>query len=219
MLTIKDINNMQFEQTRPGYSPQEVDNFLKEITADITKYQRDRDEAEKKIQVLVESVRQYKDDEDALKDALIGAQKQGRAVINEAQLTANRILAEATAKAQSIVGNTQNQITKEKECLIRMQKEVSEFKSNLLAMYKAHLESITSIPDYDDDEEIEEQAEQKSEVTAEKAPAQDLQPEQTVQNAQPVEPSINFEKRSYPFSDENSRAENKFSDLKFGQNK
>ena len=31
MLSVKDINNKRFEQARPGYKPEEVDDFLREI--------------------------------------------------------------------------------------------------------------------------------------------------------------------------------------------
>lgn len=140
MLTAKDINNKKFEQTRPGYKPEEVDDFLREIALQITQMQKDKEEVEKKIEVLVESVREYKKDEDALKDALIGAQKQGRAVVQEAHENADKIIAEAHIKAEEIIGNTRVQLEKEKHCLSKMQQEVSDFKQNLLTMYKAHLE-------------------------------------------------------------------------------
>ena len=124
MLTAKDINNKRFEQTRPGYKPEEVDDFLREIAAQLTKMQKEREEDEKKIEVLVESVREYKKDEEALKDALIGAQKQSRAVLQEARENADKILAEAHAKADGIIGNTRVQLEKEKHCLAKMQQEV-----------------------------------------------------------------------------------------------
>ena len=156
MITAKDINNKRFEQARPGYSPAEVDDFLRDLAKEVSKYQKEKEEFEKKIEILVESVREYKKDEEALKDALIGAQKQGRAVISEAQQKAEVILANATEKAGDIIGSTKSQLDKEKRNLAKMQKEVSKFKSELLAMYKLHLEQITSIPDYDDDDAEEE---------------------------------------------------------------
>jgi len=123
MLSVKDINNKRFEQARPGYKPEEVDDFLREIANQITQYQKDKEETEKKMAVLVESIREYKKDEDALKDALIGAQKQGRAVIAEAQEQADKIIADAKAKAEEIIGSTRVQLEKEKRCLVKMKQE------------------------------------------------------------------------------------------------
>ena len=226
MLSAKEINTRRFEQTKPGYSPEEVDSFLREIAADIVKYQKEKEESEKKIEVLVESVREYKKDEDALKDALIGAQKQGRAVISEAQMNANRIMSEANSKADEIVGSVKVQLNKEKQCLARMQQEVSDFKSNLLAMYKSHLESITSIPDYSEDEE--DNAAESEETPAERfipravneAPATSSVPSlDSFSSEKNIDNAPRYEKRPYPFSDAAAgRSENSFSDLKFGQN-
>lgn len=225
MLSVKDINNKRFEQARPGYKPEEVDDFLREIAHQITQYQRDKEETEKKIAVLVESVREYKKDEDALKDALIGAQKQGRAVIAEAQEQADKIIAEARVKAEEIIGSTKVQLEKEKRCLIKMQQEVSDFKANLLNMYKQHLEQITAIPDYDDDDEDEEIAEEVAEAIQE-AEQEEAAPQTAAQDMEAtkiLDNPFKSEKTSFPFDNavasSAARNENKFGDLKFGQNK
>ena len=228
MLSVKDINNKRFEQARPGYNTEEVDDFLRQIANDIAQYQREKEEAEKKIAVLVESVRGYKNDEEALKDALIGAQKQGRIVISEAQEKANKILSEAQAKSEEIIGSTKVQLEKEKSCLVRMQQEVSDFKANLLNMYKQHLEQITSIPDYEGDESDEEETPVQAEAeptpaapVQEKAP--EPQPEQNMEATRVMENPYRQERPASPFGETavpgSVRPENKFGDLKFGQNK
>lgn len=246
MLSVKDINNKRFEQARPGYKTEEVDDFLREIARDIERYQRDKEESEKKIAVLVESVREYKKDEEALKDALISAQKQSRTIIADAQVQADKILSEARAKAGEIIGSTKVQLEKEKRCLVKMQQEVSDFKANLLNMYKQHLEQITSIPDYEDDSE-ESREPASASAHAAKAPAQasapvpapapaPVQSEEPQLNAQPQPVQHDFEatrvmdnpyrqeKTSYPFDDPipagtSKNTESKFGELKFGHNK
>ncbi|MCM1024388.1 MAG: DivIVA domain-containing protein [Prevotella sp.] len=239
MLSVKDINNRRFEQARPGYKTEEVDDFLREIARDIERYQRDKEEAEKKIAVLVESVREYKKDEEALKDALISAQKQSRAVIADAQAQAEKILSDARAKAGEIIGGTKVQLEKEKRCLVKMQQEVSDFKASLLNMYKQHLEQITAIPEYEEEQE-EAPAPAAAAPTPTPmpapAPAQSepahAQPQQRV--PQPAQRDIEAtkvmdnpyrqEKPAYPFDDPipagmSKTAESKFGELKFGQNK
>jgi len=224
MLTAKDVNNKKFEQTRPGYKPEEVDDFLREIALQITQMQKDKEEVEKKIEVLVESVREYKKDEEALKDALIGAQKQGRAVIQEARDNADKIIAEAHVKADEIIGNTRVQLEKEKHCLAKMQQEVSDFKQSLLTMYKSHLEQITAIPEFDEDDEEEYTAQPTA------VPEQRPAPMPPVQESAPVNmeatrvvdtSSVKKDKASAAFSFDTPQpsGENKFGNLKFGQNK
>ena len=223
MLSVKDINNKRFEQTRPGYKPEEVDDFLREIANQITQYQKDKDETEKKMAVLVESIREYKKDEDALKDALIGAQKQGRAVVAEAQEQADKIIADAKAKAEEIIGSTRVQLEKEKRCLVKMKQEVSDFKADLLNMYKKHLEQITAIPDYEEEEPeqavetpVEETPVVTEEVVAPQPEPQDMEATKILDNP------FKTERSSFPFDNavaNASKTENKFGDLKFGQNK
>lgn len=221
MLTAKDINNKKFEQTRPGYKPEEVDDFLREIALQITQMQKDKEEVEKKIEVLVESVREYKKDEDALKDALIGAQKQGRAVVQEAHENADKIIAEAHIKAEEIIGNTRVQLEKEKHCLSKMQQEVSDFKQNLLTMYKAHLEQITAIPEFEDEDEEEAPA---APTAVEEKPVEQPKPEPAPVNMEAtrvVDTAVKRERASaaFPFENNQSSSESKFGNLKFGNNK
>ncbi|MCH5192712.1 MAG: DivIVA domain-containing protein [Oscillospiraceae bacterium] len=237
MLSVKDINNKRFEQAKTGYRTDEVDDFLREVASEIARYQREKEEDEKKIAVLVESVREYKKDEEALKDALIGAQRQGRAVISEAQAKAEEILAEARNKASEIIGTTKVQKEKEKRHLVKMQQEVSDFKANLLNMYKQHLEQITAIPDYDDFEEEEEAP--AAAAAPVQQPAPEPEPEPEPQPAPQQEERKDMEatrvidnpyrqhqdnKSSFPFGDTTAavgaaKSESKFGDLKFGQNK
>lgn len=219
MLTAKDINNKKFEQTRPGYKPEEVDDFLREIALQITQMQKDKEEIEKKIEVLVESVREYKKDEDALKDALIGAQKQGRAVVQEAHENADKIIAEAHVKAEEIIGNTRVQLEKEKHCLAKMQQEVSDFKQNLLTMYKAHLEQITSIPEFEDDTEEEVPAASAVEEKPAEQPKADPAPVNMEATRVVDTSSVKRERTGFPFESNQSSGESKFGNLKFGQNK
>ena len=169
MITAMEINTKRFEQAKPGYKPEEVDEFLNQIADQISTMTKEKEDTEKKIEVLVESIRRYKADEEALKDAMIGAQKQARAVmeeakgkadaiIYEAQQKAEQIISAANVKADEIIGSTAVRAKKEQETLEKMQTAVTEFKSNLLSMYKAHLELITSLPEADSDDAEEEES-------------------------------------------------------------
>lgn len=176
MITAMEINTKRFEQAKAGYKPEEVDEFLNSLADQVSTMIKEKEDTEKKIEVLVESIRRYKADEEALKDAMIGAQKQARAVmedakqkadaiVSEAQQKAEQIISAANVKADEIIGSTAVRAQKEQENLEKMQNAVTEFKSNLLAMYKSHLELITSLPEGDPEEEPEQvQAEETAPV-------------------------------------------------------
>ena len=123
--------------------------------------ERERAEANNKIQILADKVREYMKDEDALKDALLGAQKQGHAVINEAQAKADELEDEAVRQHAEAMERNRAEIAKEKESLIDARRQVAEFKKSLFDMYKAHLEMISSMPEaYEDDYDVTETAEE-----------------------------------------------------------
>lgn len=185
-----EINTKRFEQAKPGYKPEEVDEFLNQLADQISSMIKEKEDTEKKIEVLVESIRRYKADEEALKDAMIGAQKQARAVmeeakskadaiISEAQQKAEQIISAANVKADEIIGSTAVRAQREQETLEKMQTAVTEFKSNLLSMYKSHLELITSLPESD----TEEQEESASEEQASAPVSEDMEATRVIDTA------------------------------------
>ncbi|MBQ8297868.1 MAG: DivIVA domain-containing protein [Ruminococcus sp.] len=167
MITSKDVRNKRFEKAAFGYKQEEIDEFFAQLEAELDEMERERAESNNKIQILADKVREYMKDEDALKDALLGAQKQGHQVIAEAREKADEILAEAQAKADELVDEATRQheiamernraeIAKEKEALIVAQQQVADFKKSLFDMYKSHLELISSMPESFDELEDEE---------------------------------------------------------------
>lgn len=158
MITSKDVRNKRFEKAAFGYKQEEIDEFLSQLEAELDEMERERAEANNKIQILADKVREYMKDEDALKDALLGAQKQGHQVIAEANEKADQIVAEAEAKAAALedesvrkhaetMEKNRAEIAREKEALIEAQQQVAEFKKSLFDMYKSHLELISSMPE------------------------------------------------------------------------
>lgn len=167
MITSKDVRNKRFEKAAFGYKQEEIDEFFAQLEAELDEMERERAESNNKIQILADKVREYMKDEDALKDALLGAQKQGHQVIAEAREKADAIVAEAQAKADSLVDEATKQheeamaknraeIEKEKEALIVAQQQVADFKKSLFDMYKSHLELISSMPETFDEEVADE---------------------------------------------------------------
>lgn len=178
MITSKDVRNKRFEKAAFGYKQEEIDEFLSQLEAELDEMERERAEANNKIQILADKVREYMKDEDALKDALLGAQKQGHQVLNEANEKAEQIIADAQAKADELEDEAVRQhaeameknraeIAKEKEALIDARKQVAEFKKSLFDMYKAHLEMISSMPEtYEDEPGTTETAEEIANAVA-----------------------------------------------------
>ncbi|MCL2018440.1 MAG: DivIVA domain-containing protein [Oscillospiraceae bacterium] len=114
-MNAKEISSRKFDRGFNGYKPDEVDEFLKEIAAEFSQLQMDNRDLEKKLEVLADKVREYRDDEDAIKEAMLGAQKQGNATIAEAKEKAKKIVEEARDKSDTMLADARSESTKLKE--------------------------------------------------------------------------------------------------------
>lgn len=199
----KEVSNKKFEKAAFGYKPDEVDEFVKEVSIKMAQLQKDKEDSDKKIDVLADKVRDYMRDEEVIKEALLGAQRQGRQVIDEAQQTSAKIISEANQRSEQIIGETKHELEKEKLVLSKMQKEVSDFKAQLLSLYKKHLDLITAMPDADESE-IDEQ------ISSEEQP---VQQEPAQENPHP-----STEQKKHSFNYANSNTDSHYTDLKFGNN-
>ena len=172
MLNPNEIANKQFSKGR-GYRAEEVDSYLRQIASDIGELIEEKRDLEKKMMVLADKLEEYKEDEERLRAALLGAQKLGDSVVREAKAKAQSLLEDAEAQAVQLVENAKKEIERQQQGFVRLQREVATFKSKLQLVYKQHLELISSIPV---DENIVEAAMKKSAPQPEPQP----QPEQPV---------------------------------------
>lgn len=209
MISASDIRDKRFEKAAFGYKQEEIDDFLAMLIEEFDEIDAEREDLHSKIQILADKVREYRQDEDALKDALLGAQKQGHKVVVEAQEKADEIIAQAESKANELIEEAtvaheaameknRQEIEKEKQNLYEAQRQVTEFKKTLFDMYKSHLEMISAMPEI----EIEEEEEiQEYETEEEEPPKPDP-----------------FATSSFSARNVKGVYESRFSDLQFGQN-
>lgn len=172
MITAKDIRKKKFEKIKFGYNPEEVDAFLAEVESDLRLMEQELADANNKVQLLADKVREYKADEEDLKNALIGAQRQAREVLAEANAKAASIEEEAKAQAASLhaaameeqeeqLRRTAEQLEQENQALVTAQRQVANFKKTLFELYKEHLEQISKLPDTVDAADETEEAEEE----------------------------------------------------------
>ncbi len=135
MITPLDIDNKRFsKQMVNGYSVEEVDDFLDELTADYSKNYKEVNELRAKVEELNNSLVQYKTIESTLQNTLVMAQSTAEEVKNVAKQKADQIVDEAKANAQKQVDELNNEI-------IMKQKELEDVKKQF-DIYKAKMESL-----------------------------------------------------------------------------
>lgn len=178
MLTPREISDKSFDKTFGfGYRMDDVDAYLEQVASSVTELLEINADLEKKLEVLADKLNEYREDEESLRTAILGAQKLGDSVIRESKTKAEIITRDATCKAEAMVNNAKRQIEREQENLIRTQREVAGFKNRLLDMYKRHIELISALPG-----EIE-QEQQTSAGSASPAEATDIDEAQFVPNS------------------------------------
>ncbi len=106
-MTPKDIASKKFEKGF-GYKPEEVDAYMKEVAVALATAMKEKEESEAKIVKLVEKINEYRNDEDAIRDALLVAQKQGNRIISAAKEEAEKIVADAQIKRDSLLAEISN---------------------------------------------------------------------------------------------------------------
>lgn len=147
MLNPNDIANKKFDKSMGrGYKIDEVEKYLSQLSNEFNELVTEKSDLEQKLLVLAEKLEEYKQDEDSMRSALIGAQKLGDSVVRDAKVKAAAIVDNANAQSSKIIENSKKAIERDKSAFLRMQREVATFKSKLQLMYKQHLELISSIP-------------------------------------------------------------------------
>ena len=135
MITPLDIENKKFgKQMMNGYSVEEVDDFLDDLTVDYSKNYKEISELRSKVDELNASLAHYKTIETTLQNTLLMAQETAEEVKNVAKQKADQIVDEAKVNAQKQVDELNNEI-------IMRQKELDDVKKQF-DIYKAKMESL-----------------------------------------------------------------------------
>lgn len=142
MITAKEIREVKFNRSLGGYKTNEVDAFLDRCADAVEELTKLLNENERKMQVLAETVMDYRNQEDSIRSALISAQRMSESVISEARKQAEDIRDAARADAEAMHEKAVADTAAELEELRRIRQEVADFKAKLLSTYREHLTLI-----------------------------------------------------------------------------
>jgi cell division initiation protein len=165
-----------------GYKTEDVDEFVTKAIEIIKGLQEENAELTEKMGVLAATVEKYREDEDSLRSALIGAQKLGDSILKDSRSKAEVILRDATNKADHIVEEAHTRLKEETAEYERIKAEVTAFREGLISMYKAHIDQICKIPHY------EKTGAKSVQAAPQVVPAPEPEPEQPVE--QPKEEAL-----------------------------
>lgn len=146
-MNAKDILSRRFEKaTFNGYKTDDVDEFLREVSSEYSQLQKEKNELERKLEVLADKIREYRDDEDALKDALLLAQKQGNQIVSDSKSAAEKLRKETQEAVDKQLKEAQekaDKLTKDAdEYSKRMTRESNERADKLVKDARAKADEI-----------------------------------------------------------------------------
>ncbi len=161
MLTAKDIREVKFNRSMGGYKTIEVDEFLDRCADVVEELTAQNDENTRKMQVLAETIVDYRNQEDSIRSALISAQRMSESVIADARKQADDIIGAARAEAENMHAKALQDTAAEQKELSRVKQEVADFKAKLLAIYREHLTLINVLEGEQPEEKPEENIDEK----------------------------------------------------------
>lgn len=112
MLTPQEVSERAFQKASfGGYNMSQVDEFLDVLTGDYSALYNENAVLKNKMKVLVDKVEEYRSTEEAMRKALMAAQRMADDLVREAERKRDELLSQADAEAQ----DRRAQLTKELE--------------------------------------------------------------------------------------------------------
>lgn len=150
MITSQDIREKTFEKAVfGGYDMESVDKFLEELANDLAAMQKENQMLKGKMKVLVNKVEEYRGNEDALRMAVLSAQKLGNMIEKEAREKADAMVNEAMTTAADITRQAKAEVDAEQARLAKCKSESAEFIDNMNLLCRRQLSFLEKVGEMD----------------------------------------------------------------------
>jgi len=146
MLTPQEITEKAFvKAVFGGYDMTGVDDFLEAVSADYAALYKENAILKSKLKVLVEKVEEYRSTEDAMRMALLTAQRMGEEITLEANKKKEEVLRNTDEEAKARLSETAKRIADEELRLTVAAKETAKFIELSQAIMRKHSEFLTKL--------------------------------------------------------------------------
>ena len=143
MITPLDIENKKFsKRALNGYSTEEVDDFLDELTIAYEKLYKESSENKQMIDNLNNELNKYKQMESTLQNTLLMAQSAADEIKNEAKKQADTMVSEAEAAANNEIQRIESEVARKQKELEEIQLQFANFKQQMEALLISELELL-----------------------------------------------------------------------------
>ena len=143
MITPLEIENKRFSRKNiNGYNPDEVDDFLDELTKDYELLYKNFNESGDKVENLKRELEKYKNIEKTLQETLILAQDTAKSVRENAEIEAKQIMKEADLEAKESLAEIEAQIKEKRKELEDLRNQFNVYSAKQESLLLAQLEML-----------------------------------------------------------------------------
>ena len=145
-MTPQDIREKTFEKAMfGGYDMAAVQNYQEEVATELANAQKEIAVLKGKRKVLVDKIEEYRASEDAMRLAILSAQKVGKQIEDDAQARADKILSEAKNTSDRILGGLQHETANEEAKLLNAKTSCAKFLEDVRNLCLTQLEYLDGV--------------------------------------------------------------------------
>lgn len=145
-MTPQDIREKIFEKAMfGGYDMAAVQNYQEEVATELANAQKEIAVLKGKMKVLVDKIEEYRASEDAMRLAILSAQKVGKQIEDDAQARADKILSEAKNTSDRILGGLQHETANEEAKLLNAKTSCAKFLEDVRNLCLTQLEYLDGV--------------------------------------------------------------------------
>ncbi len=149
MLTPQELNDQSFAKAVfGGYDMAAVDSFLEVVSKDYSDLYKENAVLKNKLKVLVEKVEEYRSTEDAMRMALLNAQKMAKDITEDAELKSKALMDDAERSAQNKIRECRNEIEAEEKRLTLAKAKTAEFIAASGELVAKHADFLSKLQEY-----------------------------------------------------------------------
>ena len=146
MLTPQEVKSHAFQRASfGGYNMGQVDEFLDILTEDYTALYNDNAVLKSKMKVLVDKVEEYRATEEAMRKALMTAQRMADDLVREAETKKAAILAEAEEQAAQRSAQLSEEVQAEEFRLATAKQNTASFVEQIRALYTEQVQFLAKL--------------------------------------------------------------------------
>ena len=153
MLTPQEVSERAFQKASfGGYNMSQVDEFLDILTGDYSALYNENAVLKNKMKVLVDKVEEYRATEEAMRKALLAAQRMADDLVKEAEQKKSDLMAQTERDAEVRRAELAQELEAEEYRLKKAQEETASFVEKVRALhaqeaeYLSHLEELCPNP-------------------------------------------------------------------------